>query len=996
MLKSIINNFTHNEIQADIKPNPISGINSETKITLSSKDRKNYQHEDILYNVNVTKIDSNPVNMLFTLKFSSYMAFMCDLDNDRLYLQNFLNGNKHYDKYSNIPDEIMSNEYEYYKVRKASEQINPKNQNIKNDPNIHFETTTNTNGRKSNIVEYEIDRKSLNEFDNKEDPQNKRESFLNNLQNKKIDKKKPFVMKEFMKFDENDENDFFQAKYIKKKSLESKCSFKDMLKKNNSIKPEMLKKLAMECDNTKKRDVLPHEILITNSSICPVYLRLSGGKEQEQYIKVPSNSFRFFQRKSLSIYRLNVCCSEKTLGPIYNVKSGCEYDFDESGNVTSPCGEHLLSILHHYIPSFELENAYGILENKQDNSVRKLNSKNQIIIANKSDHSVNVIVQGNTIKEHEASIQIEPLVYIKFNRSGLTYKLTMVKKDGKNAKHEIDAGSSYEIIGDNQELIEASQGKKVQKYFTKNLKNIGGGMVKEINKCSNIPINLGKTQRFNLDKWGPKWQEFRKLLITNPNKERLKDFNNLLFRFIEIKNISSVTYFIRIIARNIGSQDFVGLETGEVHEWKRTHGEFLTEIVNFNDLCSKRYKLTADESYIIDKDGNVINQKTKENIKNIYEYFEDTENLVYFDKKQNQYISKKINYKNFDRTSSKIIKTEENEEELKYFNDIKPTYIPGQSFTDPDFPPDETSFRAVDKDGNKRPKHFVHARSGLSESQIQTLKFKRPKDVFESQYYLYKDDISIDDVKQGQIGNCYLISVLASLSQRPDLIYRVFKSRTINPDGYYELYYYENSEKKVMFIDDNVVMFNSKYLNEFQFAKPNGEELWVMLLEKAYAKYEGGYSNIIGGKMYQELNWLTGAIARQIKTDNPSCWNEIFNGCNKNYIITTSSNRGTGNHNNQTPNGIANGHAYSIIDANEYSSEAGDIRLLRMRNPWGHTEWKGNFSDDDTKNWTPELKEFFEYDKYMGNDGIFFMPFEDYIKEFSSFVICCIDSGKKQ
>ena len=66
-----------------------------------------------------------------------------------------------------------------------------------------------------------------------------------------------------------------------------------------------------------------------------------------------------------------------------------------------------------------------------------------------------------------------------------------------------------------------------------------------------------------------------------------------------------------------------------------------------------------------------------------------------------------------------------------------------------------------------------------------------------------------------------------------------------------------------------------------------------------------------------------------------------------------------------------------------------------MRNPWGHTEWKGDFSDDDTKNWTPELKEYFEYDKHMGNDGIFYMPFDSYLTEFSSFVICCIDSGKK-
>lgn len=980
MMKAIINNFTSNEIQAEIKPSKASGINTDTKITLLSKDKKHFQHEEVQYNVNITKVNSNPVNMLFSLKFSSYMAFMSDLETDRIYIQNFLNGNKYNDKHSNIPDEIYS---QSSTLNQINEDKILRTQNISNDPNIHFQTTTNIDGRKSSTIEFDVNKKEITAG---EQNLNNKGSYLNNLKN---GKNKEYVVKDFLAFDDDDEHDFFSSKFLKKKT-DNNFSFGNMLKKNNSIKPELLEKIIKESDDTKKRDVIPGEILITNSSRSPVFIRLSGGEEKDIFAKITCDSFRFFKRKNLSIYRMMVCSSEKTKGPVYNVKSGCEYDFDKSGNLTSPFGEHLLSILHSYDPEFELEHAYGILDDKEDNSARKLPLEKTIIIANKSDKSVNVKVQGSSMKEHESSIQIEPFVYVKFHRIGFSFKLTLTKNNGKNFKHNVEVGKCYEITGENQDLIDTNQGKQAPKIFTTNLPSIGGSLLKLAK-----PKTLERENYINDDIWGPKWQDFRKLITSHPNKDRLKDFNNLCLRFISIKNNSKATYYVRVIIRNIGSQDFVCLEPGQTYDWKRTNGEFLTEIVHFDNLESKRFKLKSDEKYFIENESKVINQETKENIPNILEYFEDTENLVYFDKNEKKYVTKKIHYKNFNKLTSKILKINPEEEKLEYFNGLKPNYIPGQTYTDADFPPDETSLRAVDKDGNKRPKHFVHAKSGLAESQIKTLTFKRPKECFEGQYYLYKDDISIEDVKQGQIGNCYLISVLASLSQRPDLIFNVFKSRTVNPDGYYELYFYENSEKKIMFIDDYLVAFNSKYITEFQFAKPNGEELWVMLLEKAYAKFEGGYSNIIGGKMYQELNWLTGAIARQVKTDNPSAWNEIYTGINHNYIITTSSNRGSGNHFNKTPNGIANGHAYSIIGANEFTSDSGDIRLLRMRNPWGHTEWKGDFSDDDAKNWTPELKEYFEYDKFMGDDGIFFMPFDDYIQEFSSFVICCIDAGKK-
>ncbi len=41
--------------------------------------------------------------------------------------------------------------------------------------------------------------------------------------------------------------------------------------------------------------------------------------------------------------------------------------------------------------------------------------------------------------------------------------------------------------------------------------------------------------------------------------------------------------------------------------------------------------------------------------------------------------------------------------------------------------------------------------------------------------------------------------------------------------------------------------------------------------------------------------------------------------------------------------GILFNHAYSVIDVREVDS----LKLIRLRNPWGHGEWTGDFSDDD-------------------------------------------------
>mmetsp|Transcript_40465 Transcript_40465/g.38963 ORF Transcript_40465/g.38963 Transcript_40465/m.38963 type:complete len:137 (+) Transcript_40465:1112-1522(+) len=82
------------------------------------------------------------------------------------------------------------------------------------------------------------------------------------------------------------------------------------------------------------------------------------------------------------------------------------------------------------------------------------------------------------------------------------------------------------------------------------------------------------------------------------------------------------------------------------------------------------------------------------------------------------------------------------------------------------------------------------------------------------------------------------------------------------------------------------------------------------------------------------------------------------------------------------PSGILSGHAYGLLDVFELENpdlerERKTHRLLRVRNPWGHTEWQGKWSDtsDELEMFGDKIKEVIDK-MYEGDEEEGFVPGE--------------------
>jgi hypothetical protein len=153
------------------------------------------------------------------------------------------------------------------------------------------------------------------------------------------------------------------------------------------------------------------------------------------------------------------------------------------------------------------------------------------------------------------------------------------------------------------------------------------------------------------------------------------------------------------------------------------------------------------------------------------------------------------------------------------------------NFIDPAFPPLVNSLYAQPHD------HRGDLAEGGGPKKNECIVWRRPSEFIADSkpVYVFENKIEPDDIKQGQLGDCWLMCSLSSIAEFPKLVEDLFVTKETNANGVYEVRICKGGIWRSITLDD---YFPCKPEAGPVYSRANGNELWVLLLEKAFAKVD--------------------------------------------------------------------------------------------------------------------------------------------------------------
>lgn len=405
-------------------------------------------------------------------------------------------------------------------------------------------------------------------------------------------------------------------------------------------------------------------------------------------------------------------------------------------------------------------------------------------------------------------------------------------------------------------------------------------------------------------------------------------------------------------------------------------------------------------------------------------------------------------------------------------------------FTDPDFPPATTSLYAdgrgwrVDPSSSSsrhrpgldqivwlRPHSILPRQSDEADEAasmsylaqarlgLASLGLAAPRSAGRSAWEVVRGAASPHDIRQGALGDCWLLSALALIAERPRLLAAVLPTRESDASGAYQVRLCSAGQWRTLLIDDSLPCVpvpgaGSRLCAErgvCAFGTARRCQLWVGLIEKAMAKLHGSYEALEGGAVDEALRTLTGfptirmllasrnsrstadgpavagcaagggavpATVGDAEEDADLQWARLLSFYEAGFLCGASCGCGDGGAAAVAAAeamGLLSEHAYSILEVRALSTRGGHARLIKLRNPWGRLEWKGDWSDQSPL-WTPELRRQLagpvagaygqrdlsatsiatadEPGSAPSDDGVFWMSWEDFSDYFSAVDVC--------
>ena len=191
------------------------------------------------------------------------------------------------------------------------------------------------------------------------------------------------------------------------------------------------------------------------------------------------------------------------------------------------------------------------------------------------------------------------------------------------------------------------------------------------------------------------------------------------------------------------------------------------------------------------------------------------------------------------------------------------------------------------------------------------------------------------------------------MAEFEDRVRDLFVTKEINAAGIYMVRFYLNGIETPIIVDDHLPV---KSNGQPAFASCRDGEIWVSLLEKAWAKLHGTYARTEGGLPCFAASHIMGVPSESFNhgevTSNEEFFDMLLSADARCFTMMAASH---GQGENKNAEGVISGHAYSLISIHEFENKNQQVRLLKLRNPWGSGEWTGDWSDNSPL-WTPQLK----------------------------------------
>uniref|UniRef100_A0A671N302 Calpain-1 catalytic subunit-like n=1 Tax=Sinocyclocheilus anshuiensis TaxID=1608454 RepID=A0A671N302_9TELE len=295
-------------------------------------------------------------------------------------------------------------------------------------------------------------------------------------------------------------------------------------------------------------------------------------------------------------------------------------------------------------------------------------------------------------------------------------------------------------------------------------------------------------------------------------------------------------------------------------------------------------------------------------------------------------------------------------------------------FVDDKFPPDSSSI-----DPQKKLK-----------MDLGQIKWLRPSNIVSDPQLIVQGASRFDYSQGSYLGNCWFLASVGALTFQKDIMDQVMPAdQSFGKDyaGIFHFRFWRFGKWIDVVIDDKLPTINGKLV--FVLSKTSNE-FWPALLEKAYAKVCGSYADMDAGRVSEALLDFTGGIHVCIELEKPAIdlWNLMDRAAKSKALMACGSHQGEKSE-NVLPNGIVQGHAYTVTGVFKVTCQEKPVRLVRVLNPWGRDEWNGAWSDKSPL-WNKVSEKERTKCRSLANDGEFWMSMEDFTKNFEDTDICCL------